>query len=257
MSRAENVPREADTLCEGCGYVLNGLPENGRCPECGKPTVESAAALRMPPAWELGRANRGAAFFRVTFDCIFRPAKFFRMISVRPAGRESLIFARIQWTIAAVLIGSSGWLHADLMGGLGPVQVVAPRMEKLVFLLSLPVTIVATYAFFFVLNSIAASLTTFEATYRGIRLPRPVVLRALHYHAAHYLPVALLAVATVGGFKLFVIVSPRHAGPFEVTYLYVICGEVVLAAVYLFRTYWVAMRNMMYANRAEAVGTRA
>ena len=33
------------------------------------------------------------------------------------------------------------------------------------------------------------------------------------------------------------------------TYLYVICAEVILAAVYLFKTYWIGMRNMMYANR--------
>jgi hypothetical protein len=31
-------------------------------------------------------------------------------------------------------------------------------------------------------------------------------------------------------------------------YLYTLCAEVVLAAVYLFKTYWTAMRNMMYAN---------
>ena len=27
------------------------------------------------------------------------------------------------------------------------------------------------------------------------------------------------------------------------------CGEVVLGAVYLFQTYWIGMRNIMYANR--------
>ena len=32
------------------------------------------------------------------------------------------------------------------------------------------------------------------------------------------------------------------------TYLYVLSAEVVIAAIYLFKTYWIAMRNMMYAN---------
>jgi len=27
------VPAENDLLCEGCGYTLNGLPDDGRCPE--------------------------------------------------------------------------------------------------------------------------------------------------------------------------------------------------------------------------------
>jgi hypothetical protein len=34
-----------------------------------------------------------------------------------------------------------------------------------------------------------------------------------------------------------------------VIYLYVLCGEVVLGAFYLFKTYWIGMRNIMYANR--------
>jgi len=33
-----------------------------------------------------------------------------------------------------------------------------------------------------------------------------------------------------------------------VTYLYVLSAEVVLAALYLFWTYWIGMRNMMFAN---------
>ena len=32
-------------------------------------------------------------------------------------------------------------------------------------------------------------------------------------------------------------------------YFYGLCGVVVLAAVYLFNTYWIGMRSMMYANR--------
>jgi hypothetical protein len=251
MSRAENVPRETDTLCEGCGYVLNGLPPGGRCPECGKLTDESAAALRVPPAWEEGRNNRAAPFFRTTFECIFRPTRFFRSLSVGPAGRKSLLFARIHWLLASILLGICTWIHADLLGGLGPLQMVSPAREKTAFLLLLPVFVIGTYAFLTFLNWIAAHLTTFEATFRGIRLPRPVVLRAMHYHAAHYLPVALVAIATIGGFKVFLLVWPLKAWGYQVTYLYVICIEVVLAALYLFRTYWVAMRNLMYANRPE------
>ena len=33
------------------------------------------------------------------------------------------------------------------------------------------------------------------------------------------------------------------------TYLYVLCAEVVVFAAYLFNIYWIAMRNMLYANR--------
>ena len=49
------VPAETDLLCERCGYVLNGLPADGRCPECGTPLDESVNYRRHPPAWERAR----------------------------------------------------------------------------------------------------------------------------------------------------------------------------------------------------------
>ena len=35
----------------------------------------------------------------------------------------------------------------------------------------------------------------------------------------------------------------------QVPYLYILSGLVVVSAIYLFRTYWIAMKNIMYANR--------
>ena len=78
-------------------------------------------------------------------------------------------------------------------------------------------------------------------------MSQPVVLRGLHYHAAHYLPVALVALVTVAGYQ---VLDLSRLGPnAPVRYLYVLCGEVVAGAGYLFHTYWIAMRNMMYANK--------
>jgi len=79
-------------------------------------------------------------------------------------------------------------------------------------------------------------------------LPLAVVRRGLYYHAAHYLPVAIIAVATVIGYQ--VLLSRRVVGIATASnYLYVLSGEVIVAALYLFHTYWIGMRNMMYANR--------
>ena len=42
-------------MCDECGFVLEGLPPEGNCPECGTPfTLESSARLRRPPT--IGRA---------------------------------------------------------------------------------------------------------------------------------------------------------------------------------------------------------
>jgi hypothetical protein len=108
--------------------------------------------------------------------------------------------------------------------------------------------LVATYYLLQWVTLLAAKLTNWEATYRGLRLSMHVVRRGMYYHAAHYLPVALLALITVVGYRLlydFHVVSIETL----VTYIWVLAGEVIVGAIYLFQTYWIAMRNMMYANR--------
>jgi len=59
-----------------------------------------------------------------------------------------------------------------------------------------------------------------------------------------------LALATVVGYRLlyrFHVLQLTLAT--TQGYLYVLSGEVIIGAVYLFQTYWIGMRNMMYANR--------
>ena len=115
---------------------------------------------------------------------------------------------------------------------------------------------VVVYAFLDAITRLAAWLTTLEATYRGLRLPYDIVLRGMYYHAAHYLPVAIAALVVVVGYQLLWFCShPWYAAYTWVqektptVYLYVICAQVVISAIYLFQTYWIGMRNMMFANR--------
>ena len=67
----------------------------------------------------------------------------------------------------------------------------------------------------------------------GIGCPVNVVLRGLDYHAAHYLPVATIAAATVIGYRIALGHSPLLV-IWGTTYLYTLCVEVVIAALYLF-----------------------
>jgi hypothetical protein len=115
-------------------------------------------------------------------------------------------------------------------------------------LIELAALTVITFVFLAGTTKLAGWLTTWEANYRGIRLPRPVVERGMYYHAVHYLPVALGAAATVVGYR-FLLNRGWLTETSTTKYLYVLCAEVVLAAIYLFKTYWIGMRNMMYANR--------
>ncbi|HEY2587004.1 MAG TPA: hypothetical protein VGI81_14760 [Tepidisphaeraceae bacterium] len=242
---AIHVPAETDWLCEGCGYVLNGLPPGGNCPECGKPTGESSPELRQLPAWERPEAGWWPMRFIATSAAvIFRPTRFYRSFATRGSRAQSIRFARIHWILSAMLFGIAGWIHADWFLDLGPtLKLWAQVPWYAIILLAL-----VAYGFLVFITRIAARLTSFEATMRGLRLPVDVVRRGMDYHAAHYLPVALLTLGTVLGYRIVLGHSVRLMtwGPM---YLYTLCGLVIVAAAYLFKTYWIGMRNMMYASR--------
>jgi hypothetical protein len=245
VARVVTIPAETDLLCEGCGYVLNGLPDDTRCPECGKPSGESSSALRQPSTFEqvIG-PSRPAAFVKTTASVLLRPKRFFRTLSPLSDRSSATTFGLIHYAIASLLLGTAAWAHWDwfvTLGGSDQFQI----FRRLPMLLA---TSLAAFLFLLVLTRIAARLTSWEAGYRGLRLPLPVVMRGLHYHAAHYLPVSLAAALTVLGYQ-FLLAKNWASGDTGITYLSVLSVEVIVSAAYLFSTYWTAMRNLMYANR--------
>ena len=154
-------------------------------------------------------------------------------------------FARIHWVISSILLGVAAWAHWDWYQRVENRFTPPAAWVGWVMLLALPV---GTYLAIGWTIRLAAQLTTWEAAYRGFRLPHAVVLRALYYHAAHFLPVALVSLLICGGYNLL-----QRTGDVQMTsgvaYLYILCGVVVVAAGYLFNTYWIGMCNWMYANR--------
>jgi hypothetical protein len=81
-----------------------------------------------------------------------------------------------------------------------------------------------------------------------MRLPQPAVARCLKYHAASYLPVGLLAVAIVWGYR-WLLESGRVGFASGTWYLWTLCVAVVVSAMYLFNQYVTAMRSIRFANR--------
>jgi hypothetical protein len=252
------IPEENALLCEGCGYIVSGLPRHSRCPECSKPIIESLPHTRRKPLWERTWASgRFERFWRTTIEVIIHPRRFFRTCATRSLRDRSGRFALVHNSFASLLFGFAAFVQSKdalLLIGLDDwanwERLLGRRTETAVSYL-LTGTLAFAAAAFVILTggtSLAARLTAWEAGYRGLRLPLRVVARGLHYHSAHYLPVALLAAITVGAFHLL-----RHFRlvpiTWETPYIYLLCGEVVLGAGYLFKTYWIAMRNMMFANR--------
>jgi hypothetical protein len=246
MANGATIPAETDLLCENCGYVLNGLPPDGagRCPECGKLVSQSSPDLRTPSAWEAADPAslpaRFGAFVATSFAVLFRPTHFYRTLATRGDVRRAAVFAHVHWIISSLFLGWAAYAHARWFIFGEPTSRFSPGGFLLLAFV--------TYVFVFVTTKLAAWLTHWEASYRGIRLPRQVVERGMYYHAVHYLPVAVVAACTVLSYRRLLLTG--RAGPGSTTsYLYVLCAEVVVAALYLFWTYWIGMRNMMYANR--------
>ena len=224
--------------------MLNGLPPSGNCPECGTAIDFSLSErLRQPPLWEIigDPRPKWLRFILTTALVILHPKRFYRSSTSRGQIGPAHRFAQIHWGIASVLLGLAAWTHWDSYEWV-IYRPWAPSIRvKLLLLVALPLG-----AYLAVTGTIhlAARLTAWEAAYRGFRLPHHVVLRALYYHSAHLLPVALMAFITCAGYDLLF-----RQQFIEPTYVYILCGEVIVAAAYLFNTYWIGMRNLMYANR--------
>jgi hypothetical protein len=240
------VPDESSVLCEGCGYTLDGLPTTGQCPECGRAIAQSATDnKRKLPAWEDASLGRGVLwrFASTTAEVVFRPGRFYQTLATRRHDRAAARFAQLHWALSAALFAGALSIHAFWFQR----YQVGPKLPGGPWVFWVVMTPI-TYLFLWGTTRLAGRLTAWEAAYRGLRLPLPVVLRGLYYHSAHYLPVGLMGFATVAAYYEAVRWRWLSEGTAE-RYLVVLCVEVLVLAGYLFKTYWTGMKNRMYANR--------
>ncbi len=244
MARNErHIAEENQVLCETCGYILEGLPEEGNCPECGHAVVESTdPSMRRPPRWETHPGP--ASFLATSAHALFRPSHFFRHLETRRRTRLSLLFAMIWLAVASLLLSYASIVHfVRLVPPAGP-GALLELMAKALPIAGFPVIFLAIL----LVSHIAARLTAWEAAYRGYRLPLAVVQRGLQYHSVHLLPASVLVWGTIYGYEQLLL-KGNVAAMSQVTYLWVLSAEVVACAAYLFFTYWAAMRNILFANR--------
>ncbi|HEX3357886.1 MAG TPA: hypothetical protein VHS31_13020, partial [Tepidisphaeraceae bacterium] len=200
MSHAlANIPAISVLLCERCGYALTGLPPDANCPECGQPASASDPARRGPSTWEMP-LSKPFTFISTTLAILFHPSAFYRSLLTRLGRKQSIRFARIHWLIAALLFGAAAYVHMNHF-----VYFEDATFRFLAFhpFVGIPIYAAFVYAMLGLLTPVAARLTSWEAAYRGLRLPLPVVQRGLDFHAANYLPVALLTALTIIGYCKF------------------------------------------------------
>lgn len=241
------MPREGELLCEHCGYGLTGVADDGRCPECGGEVADSTTADgRVLPAWEMpGGGSVSARLAKTTWAVLARPGRFFRTLRTRVERDGSRSFAFVQHWAAGYLFALAASVHL--------IFVVGGRWDltSATFMGLLGGTAMTPVAFGLIwgTRALAGRLTTLEAKYHGLRMPTGAVSRALNYHSAALLPVAVGTVGLVAGYRVLLATDVLDRGRSELAYLYVLCAWVVVAAGYLFWSYWQAMKNVMYANR--------
>lgn len=244
--QSRHIPLETDRLCEECGYLLTGLPPGSRCPECGADADASiSGATRHPTEWDAHPSFR--TWMRTRSQVWAHPGRFARHMTTRTAANRSRWFAIIQWALATVWFSTAVTLHLNWLERWPRIAQGVPTFLVPVYVairLLLPLWIFLAMV---IVHRLAVWLTAWEAAYRGLRLPRIAVRRAMHYHAAHYEPVGIVATLLIGAFQ-WALQHKMLPPSGDLIYISSLSGLVLVAAVYLFCSYWAMMRKLLYAN---------
>jgi hypothetical protein len=239
MGSHADIPPADAILCEECGYNLNGA--SGRCPECGAALERSTASGRTVTDWEA--APSPVSWLHSRHAALWHPSRFAQTMMARAPRGRSFVFALLEFSITAAWLVMAAVQHLGVLSGRG----VAMPPSFLEAADSWPLLLLAwllTCAGLLGLMWVTAWLTAWEAAYRGLRLPQSAAERGLHYHSVHYTTAAMTGVLLIIALRMV-----HGPGLTHTVYTWVLCGYVLLAAGYVFFTYWAFMRRLLYANR--------
>jgi hypothetical protein len=244
---------EFTLLCERCGYVVEGLPAEGACPECGKPIVESLPERR--------RSIAGQGWLRIALSDIRHPIRSLDTMRIEPKnvghGKALRIWASASiglWPVPvaiAIIMGSGS--NAD------PGKVLLPGLGLGCILF------IIAWLSFESLTWIESRGLQFISRHRGTRITRAISssicgrgsLGWLFGAVLSHVPIWLAAVIWVsssgtidnGEYR-----SPTLPGwawtPVELSPLLAFAATVV--GFLFFETFaWLGLRRLKYANRVR------
>jgi len=90
-------------LCEACGYVIDGLPPDGACPECGRSVASSMPEARPGTPWQRGRPGP-FAWAATAWAVLRRPGPTFERLRLVPGTGTGLAIANLA-VASALLVG--------------------------------------------------------------------------------------------------------------------------------------------------------
>ncbi|MCC5785924.1 MAG: hypothetical protein JJU33_04385 [Phycisphaerales bacterium] len=94
-------------LCEQCGYVIESLPEDSACPECGRPIASSLAEARPGSPWQAGRGPAAVRWAFTAWAIARRPRQVFSSIKFDRSRNAGLLWPS--------LFGASGFTIASAL----------------------------------------------------------------------------------------------------------------------------------------------
>ena len=92
---------EFELLCERCGYVVDGLPAEGMCPECGRTIESSMPESRQGSPWQRGPS--AWSWLSTLWFVLVHPLRMARTIGIGVGGIRRLQTVNV--AAASVVVG--------------------------------------------------------------------------------------------------------------------------------------------------------
>ncbi len=175
---------EYTLLCERCGYVIEGLPHEGACPECGKAIAESLPERRVGTPWQRGPSM--VSLFATAWFTVRHPYGTLDVMRAGEAANRRLRFAYNASAGGLVGLGVLAWVVPMIFIPFVPGDKQSPETAAwhvaFAGIACLLIAVVA-YLMFEVFTEIETRGVRFFAARRGFRLT-PAMAQAVGAHGS-------------------------------------------------------------------------
>jgi len=248
---------EFTLLCERCGYVIEGLPLGGGCPECGKPIAESLPGFRQGSPWQRGPGKR--AWLATAWQTLTAPRRTAASLRVQSDVRLGL-FARhtaaASIVAAVIIMFGTPWVREAILGyslRSELAQSISRPDVLAIAILGVAVILAGAGAAIILLSWIERRGIQFFSRRRGGRVT-PTIARVVIAHAAVGWPLAVIGAILGGVTAEFLLLATRcDPGPLRTAILQ-LPWLLALPGFLFFEWFaYLGMRSMRFANRAREV----